>query len=84
MKVIKNIDINVDVEIDIDSDDIECAITESENSTHNVLRTINNFASYMKGVPDDQIGKMKKSQKNIISEFLNEQAKRFDTSAKQE
>ena len=80
MRIEKCVDIGeIDVEVYVDHSDILSAIIETGNATSAILRTINNFASYMKSAPSDQIEKMNGSQKKVIHEFLTEQAERFKT-----
>ncbi|MBL4761509.1 MAG: hypothetical protein JKY93_02275 [Gammaproteobacteria bacterium] len=78
MRIEKLIDISdIQVEIEIDHDDILAAIIETGDSTSSVLRSINNFATYMNSISDDQIDDMAEQKKETISTFLNTQASRF-------
>lgn len=68
-----------EIEVNVTSDDITVMLLENpERSPANALRMINEVVCALKGVPDEIIAKMTESQRKLIREFLELQAKRYE------
>ena len=79
MRVKAFVSLEQEVEVDIGPDEIAAAIGEGEHEDNVFLvqRAMNNFATFMNGVPDDLIAKMTPHARSITREYLAKQAARF-------
>lgn len=67
-----------EIEVNVTSDDITVMLLEDKDSAASALRMINDVVCALKGVPDEIIAKMTESQRTLIREFLELQAKRYE------
>jgi len=77
MRIRKFIDIQREVELDLSPDDIAVILDGSESSERAVLRGLNDFATFIKGISDDRVKNMSVTQKKAIHKFLFDQSVRF-------
>lgn len=66
-----------EIKINVSMEDIVNAIQEDAESKEHALQGINNFAQFIKAIPDDMIEQMNTSQRKLISDFFQEQSHRF-------
>jgi hypothetical protein len=85
VKIEKCVNTDIEVEVEIDLEDIVCAIAESTDSAHLVMRGISNFHRFLKAVPDEMVRQMNEKQRKTIHDALLPLVKRFasDASEKQ-
>ena len=77
MRVTKRISVETEVEVDVSAEDCARAIAEDPESKHTVLLGIDTAARFLRAIPDDLISEIPDEAKKVISDFLDEQRKRF-------
>ncbi|NBR88251.1 MAG: hypothetical protein EB141_15050 [Verrucomicrobia bacterium] len=77
MTIEKHIEIQHTVSVSISCEDIAEAIAEDPESSHSVLRGINNCGAFLKAVPNARIAALNTAQRETIRHFLQQQAARF-------
>lgn len=77
MKIRKTVSIDTEVMMDVSAGDIRVILGESEDPVFNFLAALNDFATVIKGCPDEVMQKLNVPQRKAISEFFTDQAKRF-------
>jgi hypothetical protein len=80
MKILKTVTVDQEVEIDVDTEAIACCIAEDPDSLRQVMRGINNCASFLKAIPDSLIAELTPAQRQLIEDFLRTQAARYSVS----
>ena len=77
MRIQGSLDKDVEVTVSVTAEDIRCALQEDTESEQTVLHCLNDFARFLKAIPDEIIIGMNDVQKDAIRKFLTEQAVRF-------
>ena len=77
MRIEKWINIDQAVEIDLSSEDIQLIFSGDRDATTAIMSGINSIACFMKGIPDEKISEMPPKTKEVIFNFLLEQAGRY-------
>jgi hypothetical protein len=89
MKVTTWVDFSKEVEVGISAEDIRCALTEAFEAAkpdpqdertpaiHTILRALNSMATFLNGLTDEHIARMKPGQRKLTREFLLKNADRF-------
>jgi hypothetical protein len=71
--------VDQEVEVNVTTEDIACCIGEDPDSMRQVLRGINNCATFLKAIPDTIISNMTAAQRQLLHDFLRKEAGRFVT-----
>ncbi len=77
MKVTKYVCVDTEIEVDINVEDFLASISESAEDRFTAIEALNRIASVLKGISKEIIRGLKAEQRNLIFEFLSEQAERY-------
>lgn len=81
MIITKTVELEAEVNVYIDADDIAIALAESADSVKSYLRCLNNVSLFLRCIPGSMIEEMNETQRQLVRDFLREQAARYDESA---
>jgi hypothetical protein len=77
MKVKTFVQIEQEVEVDVTMDDIRAAMVDEIGTVSAALQLVNRCATSLKAVSDDMIGEMNNAQRELVANFMREQANRY-------
>jgi hypothetical protein len=77
MKVRAWVSIEQEVTVDVSMEDIRATLSKDGDTTGAALQLLSRCASCMKAISDDMIGGMNNAQREVVVNFLQEQAARY-------
>lgn len=81
MKIAKWVTVEQEIEVDVSAEDIATALYAENDSAHQVMQGVNNFARYCKAIKPETIEELKDTQRAVIADFLRKEADRYLSNA---